>query len=485
MELRNKSLLQRLAFINNQWRAASGNQDFNVLNPATGELIAGVADCGVPEAEEAIEAASVAFPGWKKKTAYERATIMRRWFNLIHENADDLALIMTTEQGKPLAEAKGEVVYAASFIEWFAEEGRRLYGDVIPTPASDRRILTLKQPVGVVAAITPWNFPIAMITRKISPAIAAGCTVVLKPASLTPLSALAIAELSLQAGFPAGVINIITSTAAAEIGKVLTTHPKVMKLSFTGSTETGKALMQQSASTVKKISLELGGNAPLIVFDDADINQAVIGAIKSKYRNAGQTCVCTNRIFVQESIYEPFLAAYTKAVKDLKVGDGTRDNVQIGPLINHKALSKVKRLLEDAVDLGAQVTLGGNVHTAGALFFEPTIVEGCTGDMALSREEIFAPVSAIYKFKSDTEAIEAANNTQYGLAAYFFSKNIDRIWRVADALEYGIIGINEGIVSHAEAPFGGMKESGIGREGSKYGIEEYVEIKYVCMGGLV
>ncbi|TDH26191.1 NAD-dependent succinate-semialdehyde dehydrogenase [Segetibacter sp. 3557_3] len=485
MQLNNGSLLQCLAFINNQWNTTSDDKYFEVFNPANGELVANVADCGPLEAQSAIEAASAAFPMWSKKTAYERATIMRRWFNLLHENADDLALLMTTEQGKPLTEARGEVIYGASFIEWFAEEGRRVYGDVIPTPLNDRRILTLKQPVGVVAAITPWNFPIAMITRKISPAIAAGCTIVLKPASLTPLSALAIAQLSVEAGFPPGVINIVPSSAAAEIGKVLTTHPRVMKLSFTGSTETGKTLMQQAASTVKKISLELGGNAPLIVFDDADVQQAVTGAIKSKYRNAGQTCVCTNRIFVQSGIYHSFVSAYSKAVSELNVGEGTRTDVQIGPLINGKALSKVTRLLDDAVSHGARVTTGGHVHTAGEFFFEPTIVEDCTAMMALSREEIFGPVSAIYRFETEADAIAAANDTEYGLAAYFFSKNIDRIWRVAESLDYGIVGINEGIVSHAEAPFGGMKQSGIGREGSKYGIEEYLEIKYVCMGGLV
>jgi succinate-semialdehyde dehydrogenase/glutarate-semialdehyde dehydrogenase len=391
---------------------------------------------------------------------------------------------MTTEQGKPLAEAKAEVLYGASFIEWFAEEARRIYGDVIPSPAADKRMLTIKQPIGVVAAITPWNFPVAMITRKISPALAAGCTIVLKPASLTPLCALALAKLSQDAGFPPGVINIITTTKSSEVGKVLSEHADVRKLSFTGSTATGKQLMKQCASTVKKVSLELGGNAPLIVFDDADVDQAVKGALASKYRNAGQTCVCANRILVQEKIYTAFMSAYNEAVRKLKVGNGMEDGVQIGPLINDDGIKKVEHLLHDAINKGARITLGGKQHHAGSLFFQPTIIEDCNSSMQLSEEEIFGPVSAIYKFTSEEEAIQLANDTQYGLAAYFFSKDINRMFRVAEKLDYGIIGINEGIVSYAEAPFGGMKESGIGREGSKYAIEEYIEVKYLCIGGM-
>jgi len=484
MQLSNTSLLQTQSFISNKWIDAAGNKIFKVDNPANGEIITEVADCGTAETEEAIEAASKAFPAWSRQTAKERGSLMRKWFDLIIENADDLALLMTTEQGKPLTEAKGEVVYGASFIEWFAEEARRVYGDVIPTPLNDRRIVTIKQPFGVVAAITPWNFPIAMITRKIAPAIAAGCTVVIKPASQTPLSALALAQLSVEAGFPPGVINIITSTQSSEVGKVMTEHPLVRKVSFTGSTQIGKLLMQQCASTVKKVSLELGGNAPVIIFNDADIDQAVKGSIATKYRNAGQTCVCANRILVQDEIYASFMEHYTKAVASLKVGEGTMADVQIGPLIDSAAVEKVNRLMNDALEKGAIVTLGGKPHEEGDLFFEPTILERCDTTMALSKEEIFGPVSAIYKFSTEEEAIQLANDTEYGLAAYFFTQNLNRAWRVAEAIDYGIIGINEGIVSHAEAPFGGMKESGFGREGSKYGIEDYVEVKYVCFGGM-
>lgn len=484
MQLSNTSLCQTRSFISNNWIHASGNKTFKVDNPANGEIIAEVADCGTVETEQAIEAASKAFNTWSRQTARERGNLMRKWFNLVIENADDLALLMTTEQGKPLTEAKGEVVYGASFIDWFAEEGRRVYGDVIPTPLNDRRIVTIKQPVGVVAAITPWNFPIAMITRKIAPAIAAGCTVVIKPASQTPLSALALAQLSVEAGFPPGVINIITSTHSSEIGKVMTEHPLVRKVSFTGSTEIGKLLMQQCASTVKKVSLELGGNAPVIIFNDADIEQAVKGSIATKYRNAGQTCVCANRILVQDEIYTSFMEHYHKAVASLKVGEGTMPGIQIGPLIDSHAVEKVNRLMNDALEKGATITLGGKPHEEGDLFFKPTILEGCNTTMALSKEEIFGPVSAIYRFSTEEEAVQLANNTEYGLAAYFFTQNLNRAWRVAEAIDYGIIGINEGIVSHAEAPFGGMKESGFGREGSKYGIEDYVEIKYICFGGM-
>lgn len=484
MQLSQSQLLQNKSFINNNWISAQSEKTFDVTNPANGNVITSVADCGALETETAIRAATEAFALWSKKTAKERSAIMRKWFNLINDNINDLALLMTTEQGKPLAEAKGEIVYGASFIEWFAEEARRVYGDVIPTPLNDRRILTLKQPIGVVAAITPWNFPVSMITRKISPAIAAGCTVVLKPAAQTPLSALALAYLSKEAGFPDGVINIITSDNASAVGKVMTEHPLVQKFSFTGSTRVGKMLMQQCASTVKKVSLELGGNAPLIIFDDADIAQAVKGAMSSKYRNAGQTCVCANRLYVQDKIYAPFIDQYKKAVSSLKVGEGTEPGVEIGPLIDENAIVKIGRLVHDAVEKGAEITVGGDNHNAGKLFYQPSIIEGCVKEMAISKEEIFGPVSAIFKFNTEEEAIQLANDTEYGLAAYFFTQNLNRAWRVAEALDYGIIGINEGIVSHAEAPFGGMKESGIGREGSKYGIEEYVEIKYMCLGGM-
>jgi succinate-semialdehyde dehydrogenase/glutarate-semialdehyde dehydrogenase len=484
MKLKNLNLLQSRCFIDNNWLNAKNEKTFNVTNPANGEIITAVTDGGVEETEQAIKAAAKAFVKWSKTPAKERGVILRRWFNLVNENADDLALIMTTEQGKPLTEAKGEVSYGASFIEWFAEEGRRIYGDVIPTPSNDKRIITIKQPIGVVAAITPWNFPVSMITRKISPALAAGCTVVVKPPSETPLCALALTQLALEAGFPEGVINVITTTSSKEVGRVLTEHPDVKKVSFTGSTEVGKLLMAQSASTIKKVSFELGGNAPSIVFDDANIDQAVKGTLASKYRNAGQTCVCTNRILVQENIYEQFMQQYKQAVTNLQVGEGTKEGVQIGPLITEKAVQKVERLLDDAANKGGQITLGGKRHEQGELFFQPTIVEDCNASMDLHEEEIFGPVSAIFKFKTEEEAIQMANNTNYGLAAYFFSQNINRVWRVAEALEYGMVGINTGIISHAEAPFGGVKESGIGREGSKYGIEDYVEIKYLCLGGM-
>ena len=484
MQLSQPKILQNKSFIDNNWISAQSGNTFEVTNPANGQVITTVADCGAKETEQAIEAATKAFALWRKKTAKERSAIMRRWFELIMYHTDDLALLMTMEQGKPLAEAKGEINYGASFIEWFAEEARRVYGDVIPTPLNDRRIIVTKQPIGVVAAITPWNFPVSMITRKLSPAIAAGCTVVLKPAAQTPLSALALAYLSKEAGFPNGVINIVTSDNASEVGKVMTEHRLVQKFSFTGSTRVGKMLMQQCGSTVKKVSLELGGNAPLIVFDDADIDQAVKGALASKYRNAGQTCVCANRLYIQDKIYDTFIEEYKKAVTLLKVGDGTQPCVQIGPLIDKNAVEKINRLIQDAVEKGAVVTAGGDRHEAGELFYQPTVIEKCTRQMALSKEEMFGPVSSVFKFYSEEEAIELANDTEYGLASYFFTQNLGRAWRVAEALDYGIVGINEGIVSHAEAPFGGMKESGIGREGSKYGIEEYVEVKYMCLGGM-
>ncbi|MBC7588019.1 MAG: NAD-dependent succinate-semialdehyde dehydrogenase [Chitinophagaceae bacterium] len=480
MQLSNTHLLQQHSFINNEWVASP--QTFKVDNPATGEIIIEVSDAGEAETHDAIDAASTAFKLWSTITAKERSAVMRKWFELILANADDLALLLTTEQGKPLTEAKAEVLYGASFIEWYAEECKRVYGETIATPSATKRLMTIKQPIGVVAAITPWNFPIAMITRKIAPAIAAGCTVVLKPSKDTPLSALALAYLAKEAGFPKGVLNIIASTKTTEVGKILTTHPSIKKVSFTGSTEVGKILMEQSSSTIKKLSLELGGNAPCIIFDDAEIDVAVKGSIATKYRNAGQTCVCANRILVQRNIYSTFMEAYTKAVAELKVGNGIEENVFIGPLINEAAINKVKRLLFDATEKGATILIGGKQHEAGELFFEPTIVANCTSEMLLSQEEIFGPVSSIFVFDTEAEAIALSNDTPYGLAAYFFSQNINRIYGVMEQLEYGIIGVNEGIISHAEAPFGGIKQSGFGKEGSFYGMEDYLVVKYVCVG---
>lgn len=482
MQLTYPALLQQGIFINNNW--VTGTPTFPVYNPATGEVITEVYDAGVAETGQAIDAATAAFPAWSSRPAKERSDILKKWYQLIIQHSSDLALLLTTEQGKPLAEAKGEVQYGASFIEWFAEECRRTYGQVIPAPVADRRFITIKQPVGVVAAITPWNFPIAMITRKIAPALAAGCTVVLKPAEDTPLCALALAQLAKEAGLPAGVLNIITTQQAAETGKLLTTHPAVHKISFTGSTEVGRILMQQASSTVKKLSLELGGNAPAIVFEDADLQQAVKGTLASKYRNAGQTCVCANRVLVQRSIYPAFIKAYQEAVTAMKVGNGTAENVTIGPLINQDAIDKIKDLLKDALDKGAELLCGGHTDAAGPLFFQPTIITGCNTSMRLSNEEIFGPVSAVYLFDTVEEAIALANNTEYGLAAYFFSKDVQQVWRIAEQLQYGIIGINEGIISFAEVPFGGIKQSGYGKEGSFYGIEDYLITKYLCLGGV-
>ncbi|BAV10022.1 succinate semialdehyde dehydrogenase [Filimonas lacunae] len=482
MQLTYPALLQQGIFINNNWQ--TGAATFPVYNPANGEVITNVYNAGVAETEQAIQAADAAFPAWSNKPAKERSDILKKWYQLIIQHSNDLALLLTTEQGKPLTEAKGEVQYGASFIEWFAEECRRTYGQVIPAPVADRRFFTIKQPIGVVAAITPWNFPIAMITRKIAPALAAGCTVVLKPAEDTPLCALALAQLAKEAGLPAGVLNVITTLQAAETGKLLTTHPAVHKISFTGSTEVGRILMQQSSSTLKKLSLELGGNAPAIVFNDADLQQAVKGTLASKYRNAGQTCVCANRVLVQKDIYPAFMKAYQEAVMAMQVGNGTTDGVTIGPLINQDAIDKIQKLLKDAFDKGAELLCGGKVHSAGPLFFEPTIITHCTPEMELSREEIFGPVSAVYVFETVEEAIALANNTEYGLAAYFFSKDVQQVWRIAEQLQYGIIGINEGIISFAEVPFGGIKQSGYGKEGSFYGIEDYLITKYLCLGGI-
>ncbi|MCC6459736.1 MAG: NAD-dependent succinate-semialdehyde dehydrogenase [Saprospiraceae bacterium] len=480
--LSDSNLLRQHAYVNGAWTGADSGKSFPVFNPASGEILAQVADCGPAETDRAIAAAEAALPAWRSKTAAQRGAILRRWNDLILEHLEDLGLLMTLEQGKPLAESKGEVRYGASFIEWFAEEGRRVYGDIVSPHAPNLKVLVFKEPVGVVAAITPWNFPNAMITRKVAPALAAGCTVVVKPSEETPLSALALAELAERAGFPAGVLNIVTGLDAPAIGQALTQSSIVRKLSFTGSTEVGKLLMRQCADTVKKISLELGGNAPFIVFDDADIEAAVDGAIMSKYRNAGQTCVSSNRLYVQDGIYDAFVEKFAAAVAKQKVGVGTEQGVSIGPLINVEALQKVERLLGDAVQKGARVLTGG--HALQGTFYEPTVLADIAPGMDILEEEIFGPVAPVTRFDTEEEVIRMANNTPYGLAAYFYGRDVGRIFRVADALEYGMVGVNTGILGTAIAPFGGMKESGIGREGSKYGIEEFLEIKYVCVAGL-
>ena len=484
LKLDNNSLLRNQAYIDGEWRSARSGERFAVRNPATHEVITEVADLAEEDVREAIAAADRAFAGWRSRTAKERAAILRKWQELMLASQEDLAHLMTAEQGKPLAESRGEVAYGASFIEWFAEEGKRIYGDVIPTNAHGRRIIVVKEPIGVVAAVTPWNFPNAMITRKVGPALAAGCPVVVKPAQLTPLSALALAELAHRAGLPKGVFNVVSSTKSARVGKELTTNPLVKKFSFTGSTEVGKQLMAQCASTVKKVSLELGGNAPFIVFDDADLDAAVKGAIQSKFRNMGQTCVCANRFLVQDGVYDAFAAKLRTAVAALKVGDGTQPGVEQGPLINIAAVEKVESLIADGVRRGARVEIGGKRHALGGTFFEPTIVRDATSAMAFAREEIFGPVVTLFRFAKDEDAIRMANDTEYGLAAYFYARDVGRIFRVLEGLEYGIVGVNEGIISTEVAPFGGVKQSGIGREGSKYGIEEFVQIKYVAMGGL-
>jgi succinate-semialdehyde dehydrogenase / glutarate-semialdehyde dehydrogenase len=483
-QLTDPRLLRAEAYVDGAWTKAGAGKTFAVRNPATGATIAEVADLEPADARAAIEAAAAAFPGWAARTAKERAAILRTWFGLIMAAQEDLAQLMTAEQGKPLAETRGEVAYGASFIEWFAEEAKRLYGDVIPTHAAGKRILVLKQPIGVVTAITPWNFPIAMITRKVAPAIAAGCTVVVKPPDETPLSALALAELAERAGLPKGVFNLVTTTRAREVGLELTQNPLVRKFSFTGSTAVGKQLMAQCATTVKKVSLELGGNAPFIVFDDADLDQAVEGALASKYRNMGQTCVCANRLLVQEAVFDAFEAKLAARVKTMKVGDGAEPGVAQGPLINMEAVEKVERLLADAVAAGAKVEVGGHRHALGGTFFEPTVVTGVTPAMQISREEIFGPVATLTRFTDEAEALRLANDTDFGLAAYFYARDLGRVFRVAEALEYGMVAVNDGILSTEVAPFGGVKQSGIGREGSKYGIEDYVELKYVLLGGL-
>jgi succinate-semialdehyde dehydrogenase/glutarate-semialdehyde dehydrogenase len=482
-DLKDPRLFREACYVDGQWIQATNGQTLNVDNPATGEILGTVPKLSGAETRQAIEAANRAFLAWSKRTAKERAVILRRWFDLMLENQEDLARLMTLEQGKPLAESKGEVVYAAAFLEWFGEEAKRIYGDTIPQHQADKRIVVIKQPIGVVACITPWNFPLAMITRKAGPALGAGCTVVIKPAAQTPFSALALAELAERAGVPNGVLNIVTGSAK-EIGAELTSNPIVRKLSFTGSTEVGKILMAQCAGTIKKLSLELGGNAPFIVFEDADLNAAVEGAIASKYRNTGQTCVCTNRVLVQDSVYDAFAAKLAAAVKTLKPAPGLEAGATQGPLIDEAAVQKVESHIRDAQSKGAKILVGGQRHALGGRFFEPTVLTEVTPQMAVAREETFGPVAPLFRFKTEAEAIALANDTEFGLAAYFYGRDIARVWRVAEALEYGIVGINTGIISTEVAPFGGVKESGLGREGSKYGIDEFVEIKYLCLGGI-
>ena len=481
--LKDAKLLRQQCLVDGRWIDADGGRAFDVVDPATRRRIGTAPEFGAAETRRAIEAAARAFPAWAAKTAKERATILRRWFELMLANVDDLALILTTEQGKPLAESKGEVTIGAAYVEWFAEEARRVYGDVIPTNANDRRLVVLKQPVGVCAAITPWNFPCSMITRKVSPALAAGCTVVIKPAEATPFSALALGELAQRAGFPPGVLNVVTGDAPA-IGGEMCASPTVRKLSFTGSTEVGRILMKQVAPTVKKLSLELGGNAPFIVFDDADLDAAADGAIVSKYRNSGQTCVCANRFFVHANVYDAFAAKLAERVRALKVGPGTEAGVVQGPLINAEAVEKVEDHIADATAHGAKVAVGGRRHALGGTFFEPTVLTGVTPSMKVFREETFGPVAPLIRFATDDEAIELANRTEFGLASYFYARDLGRAWRVAEALEYGMVGINTGLITTEVAPFGGVKQSGLGREGSKVGIDEYVELKYVAFGGL-
>jgi succinate-semialdehyde dehydrogenase/glutarate-semialdehyde dehydrogenase len=483
ISLRDNALLRNQCYVNGRWIDAGDGRRQDVTNPARGAAITSVPLLDGAATRAAIEAAAAAFPAWAARTAKERAVILRRWHDLMLANQEDLATLMTAEQGKPLVEARGEIAYAAAFVDWFAEEGRRLYGDVIPGHQADKRILVLRQPVGVVAAITPWNFPAAMITRKAAPALAAGCTFVVKPAMQTPLSALAMAELAARAGVPAGVFNVITGKSG-ELGPELTSHPAVRKLTFTGSTEVGKKLMVQSAGTLKKLSLELGGNAPFIVFDDADLDAAVQGAIASKFRNTGQTCVCANRLLVQAGVYEEFARRLGDAVRELKVGDGLAGQTDQGPLIDAAALAKVREHIDDAVAKGARIAVGGKPHALGGTFFEPTVLTGVTTAMACAREETFGPVAPLFRFDTEAEAIRMANDTEFGLASYVYTRDLARSWRVSEALEYGIVGLNTGIISTEVAPFGGMKESGFGREGSKYGILDYTEMKYVCVGGI-
>ena len=483
MTIQNFKLFRDKCYINGEWVEANSKDTISVNNPATLKEIGTVPKCGKEETKNAIDAANAAWPQWKSTSARERSNILRKWFDLIISNKEELAQIMTIEQGKPINESRGEIVYGASFIEWFAEEAKRVYGDTIPDPLTDRRIVVLKQPVGVVASITPWNFPNAMITRKCAPALAVGCPVVIKPASQTPYSALALAALAEEAGFPKGTLNVITGKAS-EIGDELATNPIIRKLSFTGSTEIGKVLMAKCAGTVKKVSMELGGHAPFIVFDDANIDDAVAGAMQSKFRNTGQTCVCANRVYVQEKVYDEFCKKFVEAVSKMKVGDGREEDVTSGPLIDENSLNKVEEHVQDAVQMGAKVAIGGSKHSLGMNFYQPTILTDVTPQAKITFEETFGPVAPVYKFKDENEVIELANNSPYGLASYFYSRDIGRVWRVAEALEYGMVGVNTGLTSKAEAPFGGIKESGLGREGSKYGIDDFIEIKYVNMSGL-
>ena len=483
LNLNDPSLFREACFINGNWMGAGSNETIDVTNPATGQVLGTIPKMGADETRAAIEAANKVYPIWRQKTAKERASILRRWFELMIENQEDLAQMMTAEQGKPLKEAMGEIVYAASFIEWFAEEGKRVYGDTIPQHAAGKRIVVTKEPIGVCAAITPWNFPAAMITRKAGPALAAGCTMVVKPATATPYSALAMAELGERAGIPAGVFSVVTGASGA-IGGEMTSNPLVRKLTFTGSTEIGKLLMKQCASTVKKTSMELGGNAPFIVFNDADIDEAVDGAMASKFRNTGQTCVCANRLLVQEGVYDEFAEKLALAVEEMRIGNGLEGETEQGPLIDMAAVEKVEEHIEDALAQGAKIVSGGSRHELGGTFFEPTILSEVSTDMKVTHEETFGPVAPLYRFSTEEQALEMANDTEFGLAAYFYSRDIGRIWRVMEGLEYGIVGVNEGIISTEVAPFGGMKESGTGREGSKYGIEDYLEIKYGLIGGI-
>ena len=483
LSLNDSELFRQQAYIGGRWCEADNGTSFEVKNPATGEVLGQVPDMGAAETRRAIEAAKAAWPGWRRKTAKERANLLRKWHDLMMTNLDDLARLMTAEQGKPLAESKGEIGYAASFIEWFAEEGKRVYGDTIPSPWNDRRLVVVKEPVGVCCAITPWNFPAAMITRKAGPALAAGCTMVAKPAESTPLSAFALAVLAERAGIPAGVFNVLTGDPKA-IGGEMTSNPDVRKITFTGSTEVGRLLMRQSADTIKKVSLELGGNAPLIVFDDADLDAAVEGTIISKFRNTGQTCVCANRLYVQDGVYDAFAEKLIAAVKQLRVGNGFEAGVAQGPLIDEAAVEKVEEHISDAVSKGARVLLGGKRHGLGGTFFEPTVLADVTSEMKVAREETFGPVAPLFRFYKDEDAVQFSNDTEFGLASYFYSRDIGRIWRVAEDLEYGMVGINTGLISNEVAPFGGMKQSGIGREGSHYGIDEYIEVKYLCFGGV-
>src|SRR5450755_798385 len=483
LQLKDASLLRMQAYVAGDWLGAKSGATRDVLNPATAKKLGTVPNMGAAETRSAIEAAARALPAWAKKTAQERALILRRWYDLMLANQDDLARIMTAEQGKPFAEARAEIAYAAAFIDWFGEEGKRIYGDVIPGHQPDKRILVLRQPIGVVAAITPWNFPTAMITRKVAPALAAGCTFVCKPATQTPYSALALAELAARAGVPPGVLSILTGDSAA-IGGEMTSHPAVRKLTFTGSTAVGKQLMSQCVSTLKKLSLELGGNAPFIVFEDADLDAAVAGTIASKYRNTGQTCVCANRLLVQDSIYDEFVRKLTAAVGKLTVGDGLAGHTEQGPLIDTKALAKVEEHIADALAKGASIACGGARHALGGTFFQPTILTNVDSSMMIAREETFGPVAPLFRFKSEVEALRLANDTEFGLAGYFYTRDLARAWRVSEALECGIVGLNTGIISTEVAPFGGIKESGMGREGSKYGILDYTEVKYVCVGGI-